>query len=215
VSTSALACWSQTRRTCKQIGVTLADFEQRQLDGKTLLDIRRTRRLDRVRIPHTMAEHRETNAEMRSRENLRTFIRVSQQTLQQVFDELRNRWAERPGRTIQNLDLLREHAFQRVAGPMRRLEIGLSKGLSKSLSRVGLLGEELRAKLELLWEYLQNGTLGPILKTLNSILGSLADVFGFAEVLKEFKENMEVAVDSLGPEGEPITIKLGLLPSLI
>ncbi len=97
---------------------------------------------------------------------------------------------------------------------MKRLDIGLSKGLSASLARVGLLAEELRAKLELLWEYLQNGTLAPILKTLNSILGSLADVFGLAEVMKEFKENMEIAIDSLGPEGEPITIRLGELPTL-
>lgn len=77
-----------------------------------------------------------------------------------------------------------------------------------------MLGEELRAKLELLWEYLQNGTLGPILKTLNSILGSLAGVFGLAEVMKEFKENMEIAADSLGPGEDPITLKLQQLPDL-
>lgn len=161
-----------------------------------------------------MAKRRETNTERRSRENLRTLIRISQQTLQQVFDELRNRWGERPTRIIENLDVLRVHTFNRVAGTMKRLDIGLSKGLSASLARVGLLAEELRAKLELLWEYLQNGTLAPILKTLNSILGSLADVFGLAEVMKEFKENMEIAIDSLGPEGEPITIRLGELPTL-
>jgi hypothetical protein len=110
--------------------------------------------------------------------------------------------------------VLRVHAFERVAGTAKRLDIGLSGRLAASLARVGLLGDELRAKLELLWEYLQDGTLAPILKTLNSILGSLAGVFGLAEVMKEFKENLEVAVDSLGPEGEPIVVTLGDLPVL-
>lgn len=161
-----------------------------------------------------MPKRRETSAERRSRENLRVFFQVSQQTLQSLFDELRNRWKEKPSKIIENLDVLRSHAFQRSEGTFKRLEIGLSGKLSSSLARVGMIKEELRAKLELLWEYLRDGTLGPILKTMNAILGSLAGVFGFAEVLKEFKENMEVAVDSLGKEGESITLNLGALPEL-
>src|ERR1017187_2380979 len=126
-----------------------------------------------------MAKRLETKVEKRSRHNLRQFFLVSQQALQQLFDELRIRWGKRPSKAIDNLDVLRVHAFERMGGTMERLEIGLSKKLSASLARVGMIGEELRAKLELLWECFQNGTLGPILKTLNSILGSLAGVFGF------------------------------------
>lgn len=161
-----------------------------------------------------MAKRPETRAERQSRENLRIFFRISQQTLQIVFDELRNRWKEKPSLIIENLEILRDHAFERSEGTLKRLDIGLSGRLSASLTRVGMIKQELRAKLELLWEYLREGTLGPILKTMNAILGSLAGVFALAEVLKEFKENMEVAMDSLGTDGELITVDLGLLPRL-
>jgi hypothetical protein len=69
---------------------------------------------------------------------------------------------------------------------------------------------QLMAKLQLLWDCLRDGSLQPILKALNSILGSLAKVFAPLHAVKEFKEMMEVSVDRLGPESDPIVLKLEL-----
>jgi hypothetical protein len=90
----------------------------------------------------------------------------------------------------------------------------MDSGQRKLLSELGLLHEALFAKLQLLWDCLRDGSLEPILKTLNSLLGSLAKVFAPLHAVKEFKEMMEVAVDRMGPKSDPIVLKLGDLPIL-
>jgi len=147
--------------------------------------------------------------------NLVTFFLVASRSLERLFNELRDRWRRESSRRIEYLNVLRNHAHEETARGTRRLSGNrMSTGLRNKLRRVGMYGEVLKAKLELLWECLKDGTLDPILKTLNSILGSLSGVLHFAEVLKEFKENMEVAVDSLGKEGGLISLNLEPPPLL-
>ena len=76
-----------------------------------------------------------------------------------------------------------------------------------------MFGETLSAKLALLWDCLRNGSLQPILKTLNSMLGSLAKIFNVLHAVKEFKEMMEVAIERLGTASDPIVIELSGIPS--
>lgn len=150
-----------------------------------------------------------------TRMNLLIFFDVASRSLQQLFDVLRDRSKEGVRRRIEYLNVLRLHAVQETERGMRSLgQNKLGKRLRNNLRRVGMYGEVLKAKLELLWDCLRDGTLEPILKTLNSILGSLGGVLHFADVLKEFKENMEVAVDSLGKDGGLISLNLEPPPLL-
>jgi hypothetical protein len=68
----------------------------------------------------------------------------------------------------------------------------------------------LKSKLEILFDCIRDGSLQSVLTAFNSILGSLATVFGAADFIKEFKEMLEVALERLGPQTDPITLKLTL-----
>ncbi len=63
------------------------------------------------------------------------------------------------------------------------------------------------------WECLRSDALQPTLKAFNGILGSLAEVFSAAHVLKEFKEMVEGAVDlfdqmeTLAEDGPKLEVK--------
>ncbi len=53
-----------------------------------------------------------------------------------------------------------------------------------------------------------DGVLRPILKTLNSLLGSLSKVFPIIHVAKEAKEMMEATFDRLGPDADLTVVKI-------
>ena len=168
-----------------------------------------------------MAKRKATSAESdedkKSKRNLRTFLKVNQQALQQVFDLLSERigsTAKTAGTTVQHLNTLRIAAFDGQKGIEQFFEKGMNTAQRKLLAELGLLHDALFAKLQLLWDCLRDGSLAPILKTLNSLLGSLAKVFAPLHAVKEFKEMMEVAVDRLDPRSDPIVLHLGDLPEL-
>jgi hypothetical protein len=160
----------------------------------------------------------ETNEDKKSKRNLHTFLKVNQQALQQVFDllseRLRSKGRTTASATVQHLNTLRLAAFEGQKGIEKFFERGMNKAQRKLLSEVGLFHDTLLAKLQLLWDCLRDGSLSPILKTLNSLLGSLAKIFAPLHAVKEFKEMMEVAVDRLGPKSDPIVLNLGQLPGL-
>jgi hypothetical protein len=158
----------------------------------------------------TPEEHMPESVEdYNTRMNLFIFFDVACGSLQQLFDVLRDQSKDGMRKRMEHLNVLRNHALDETRKGVRRLSQNrTSSRLREGLRRVGMYGELLKAKLELLWDCLRDGTLEPILKTLNSILGSLGGVLHFAELLKEFKENMEVAADSLGKDGGLISLRL-------
>lgn len=156
----------------------------------------------------------ETEADMKSRRNLLAFLKVNEQALQQVFDSLSARLISNSATTVQRLDTIRAAAFEGQRGVEQFFEKGFNRTQRKMLSSLGLLHETLLAKLQLLWDCIRDGSISPILKSLNSILGSLAKVLAPLHAVKEFKEMMEVAIDRLGPDSDPIVVRLGDLPEL-
>jgi hypothetical protein len=164
----------------------------------------------------TPEEHMPESVEdYNTRMNLLIFFDVARRSLQRLFDILRDQSKDGLRRRIEHLNVLRVHALDETQKGVRRLgQNRTSIRLREGLRRVGMYGEVLKAKLEILWDCLRDGTLEPILKTLNSILGSLRGVLPFAEPLKEFKEHMEVAVDSLAKDGGLISLRLDPPPIL-
>ena len=156
----------------------------------------------------------ETDADRRSRINLQTFLTVNQRVLQQILNSLNERLLSTSSTTVRRLEILRAAAFDGQKGTEEFFKKGFNRTHRKTLSVLGLLHETLRAKLELLWDCIRDGSISPILKTLNSILGSLAKVLAPLHAVKEFKEMMEVAIDRLGPTSDPITVNLRDLPEL-
>lgn len=79
---------------------------------------------------------------------------------------------------------------------LNRLE-NCTPRLWSELERVGLIGSQLRMKWTLLDLDLNAGLLGRVLKRLNSILSSLAKAIFVVEVLKEFKDHVEISITDL------------------
>ncbi len=156
----------------------------------------------------------ESDEDKKSKRQLRLFLEVNQQALEQLFEALRARLGAVEKETVERLNVLRVAAFEGQKGVLDFLRRGINSKQRKLLTQIGLFHESLTAKLELLWDCLGNGSLHPILKTLNSILGSLAELFAVLHAVKEFKEMMEVAIDRLGPDADPIVLKLASLPDL-
>ena len=69
--------------------------------------------------------------------------------------------------------------------------------LWSELERSGLIGSQLAMKWNLLDLDVIAGFLGRVLKRLNSILGSLAKAIFAVEVLKEFKDHVEISIKDL------------------
>ena len=166
-----------------------------------------------------MAEEEEDARERRlTGENLKTLLSLAETILESFFNQLSDavqkgkrlhaRRSSDFNRFIARLKAIRDSAFAASQSLRESVAIFPSRAKEKSLRRVGMFGDVLVAKLEFLLECLRDGTASSILKTLNSILGSLAHVFGAADVLKEFKELMEAFLERLGPDKTPISLNL-------
>ncbi len=79
----------------------------------------------------------------------------------------------------------------------------------QALKSLGLTGSSLTLKVTEFFEWFSKGKLKRLLKSLNSILGSLFKVFGQLEPVKEFKDHLEINLDDMDDGDESIT-QLGL-----
>jgi hypothetical protein len=70
------------------------------------------------------------------------------------------------------------------------------------LGTFGLVGEALRFKLDEFTSWFSIGRIRNILKSANSILGSLSRVFGALEPVKEFKDHLELRLSDDYMEGD-------------
>jgi len=82
----------------------------------------------------------------------------------------------------------------RIAFTAREIETIESEGDPRwrSLDLFGLVGESLRFKLDEFTSWFSIGRVRNILKSANSILGSLSKVFAGLDPVKEFKDHLEL-----------------------
>lgn len=75
------------------------------------------------------------------------------------------------------------------------------------LAPFGLVGESLKFKMDEFFNWLTLGRVRNILKSTNSILGSLSRVFAALDPVKEFKDHLELRIgdDYMNSQDEEIT----------
>jgi len=97
-------------------------------------------------------------------------------------------------------------ARENLRGVIRTIQIGLSRTRRRALQQVGMFGDALAAKWELLSFDIQEGAVKRLLKRLNSMLSSPSKVFPALHAVKEFKDQLEATVEGLKDTPEFITL---------
>jgi hypothetical protein len=87
------------------------------------------------------------------------------------------------------------------------VRIGLNKARREGLNQIGMFRDPLKAKFALLTLDIREGAVRRVLKRLNSMLDSLADVFPALHAVKEYKDHVEATVE--GQRDVPEIIHLG------
>jgi hypothetical protein len=149
---------------------------------------------------------------------LQWFFEITHASLEEFFSRLETIQVDVTrmfslGQRMQFIGLIRDHAYRSIGEIFSMLNRRLSGRMRRALKQAGTYGDTLMAKLLLLWEYIKEKNLKPIFATINSILGSLIKAIHVAEVVKEFKDALEIVHDSLGEEEKIIQLNLGLDPS--
>jgi hypothetical protein len=85
------------------------------------------------------------------------------------------------------------YAAENVLGRLRNIR----DSMWSKLERAGLTGGQLRMKWEVLLEDLTTNAVGRIVKRIDSLLGSLSTVIPGAELMKEYKEHVEISIEHL------------------
>lgn len=108
----------------------------------------------------------------------------------------------------EHLSLFREEMRKHFPGPawdeiqdrigIARLQVKNDTFAWWHLEGVGLTGEQGRWKLRVLKSVVRGGIVGAILKSINSLLGSLSSALPILEAVKEYKEQVEASVENLG-----------------
>jgi hypothetical protein len=94
-----------------------------------------------------------------------------------------------------------------LKGVIESMRIGLSRARRGALNQIGMFGDALAAKYDLLSFDIQEGAVKRVMKRLNSMLSSLAKVFPALHAVKEFKDHIEATVEGLKQTPEFITLK--------
>ncbi len=139
---------------------------------------------------------RETKQERESRLLLNTFLTTVDPLLDHLLHVLDSKdlFVHHAG---ERLHQIWNSAQNRLRAVIQSIKIGLSKTRRRALEQVGMFGDSLRAKWELLSFDIREGAVKRVLKRLNSMLGSLSKVFPTLHAVKEFKEHLEVTLEGL------------------
>ena len=151
--------------------------------------------------------HRETKDEYRSRMLLVEFLSVSDRVLDRVLGEIAD-LHEIPDEIHVQLSKIWNLAQSRLRSVIESIRVGLNRKRRSLLLEVGMFGEALAAKFELLRFDIQEGSVKRVFMRLNSMLGSLAIVFHALDAAKEFKEHVEATMDRLSHPPEIIDLKM-------
>jgi hypothetical protein len=143
-------------------------------------------------------EFKENENERESRFLLNIFLTTADPLLDRLLKRLvldsKEIVAHKAGRQLQQIW---KTARERLRAVVQSIKIGLSKTRRKALEQVGMFGESLGAKWELLSFDIQEGAVKRILKRLNSMLSSFAKVYPSLHAVKEFKDHLEATLEGL------------------
>jgi hypothetical protein len=141
--------------------------------------------------------NKESESERDSRLLLNTFLTTCDPLIERVLQRLVLDSGELAHRGATQLRRIWNSVSDNLRGVIRTIEIGLSRTRRRALEQIGMFGDALAAKWELLSFDIQEGAVKRILKRLNSMLSSLSKVFPALHAVKEFKDQLEATVDSL------------------
>lgn len=141
---------------------------------------------------------RETEQEHESRFLLNHFLITIDPVLERVLTryvlDSKEDLVHRSGDQLRQIwSSAREH----LRAVVQSIRIGLSRARRRALKQVGMFGDSLKAKWELLSFDIREGAVRRILKRLNSMLSSLSKVFPSLHAVKEFKDHLEVTLEAL------------------
>jgi hypothetical protein len=138
----------------------------------------------------------ESAEERDSRQTLIHFLGTSEGVLDRLLSEM-SKANPNDLEMLRRLHRLWKDARASLRGVIESIRIGFSQPRRRALVRVGMFLEALSDKLALLEFDIKEGAISRVLKRLNSMLGSLAEVFPALHVVKELKEHAEVTMDAL------------------
>jgi hypothetical protein len=150
---------------------------------------------------------KESNDDRESRLLLIKFLALTDPLLDRLLHRLVLDFQAFAGRTRQNLQQIWTHARRNLNGVIDTITIGLNQARRDGLRQVGMFGEALRSKFDLLMFDFREGAVKRILKRLNSMFSSLAKVFPSLHAVKEFKDHVEATVEGLRDTPEFIDLK--------
>jgi hypothetical protein len=140
----------------------------------------------------------ESQAERESRLLFCNFLTVTEPLLVRSLGGLVLRSADPLAeRASSRLKAMWTSAQRNLQGVIRTVQIGLSRARRRALQQIGMFGEALAAKWDLLSLDIEEGAVKRILKRLNSMLSSLSKVFPALHAVKEFKDHVEATVEGL------------------
>ena|SRR6267378_5499064 len=143
-------------------------------------------------------ESRENDEERESRVVLNIFLTTVDPLLDRLLKRLvldsREVVVRHAGRQLHQIW---DSARERLRAVVQSIKIGLSKTRRRALEQVGMFGDSLAAKWELLSFDIREGAVKRLLKRLNSMLSSLSKVFPSLHAVKEFKDHLEVTLEAL------------------
>ena len=154
-----------------------------------------------------MAERNESQDERESRLLLIKFLTTTDNLLERLLQRLvldSHDLTNKVGAQLQRIWTSARLTLKKVTESVR---IGLSRARREGLNQIGMFGEALAAKYELLTFDIQEGAVKRVMKRLNSMLSSLAKVFPALHAVKEFKDHIEATVEGLKQTPEFITLK--------
>jgi len=149
----------------------------------------------------------ETHEERESRFLLIRFLLLTDRLLQDIPNRLLARLPNLLNAVHHHLQRIWTGAQRNLRGVIESVRVGLNRARREGLNQIGMFGDALEAKLALLTLDIREGAIRRVLKRLNSMLDSLAEVFPALHAVKEYKEHVEATVE--GQRDVPEMINLG------
>ena len=149
----------------------------------------------------------ESEDDRKSRQLLSQFLTTTEALMDRFLQELILEVRDAASRGGRQLSAIWHSARENLKRVVESVDIGLSRTRRDALTRVGMFGDALTAKWELLSMDISEGVVRRVLKRLNSMLSSLAKVFPALHAVKEFKDHVEATIEGLKDVPELLALK--------
>jgi hypothetical protein len=149
----------------------------------------------------------ESDDERKSRNLLLKFLSTTDALLERFLQKLVLDVPEAASHAGEQLRGIWASAQENLTGVRKSVDVGLSRTRREALHQVGMFGEALASKWELLAADIRAGAVKRVLKRVNSMLGSLAKAFPALHAVKEFKDHIEATIEGMNDIPDLITLK--------